>query len=1579
MTTSVPSGDAARYRVTVVVSTYASEAFIRECLEDLEAQTIADRLEIIVVDAASPQNERAVVEEFQRRRGNIHYIRTPERIGVYAAWNLGLKAASGEYVTAFSTNDRLRPEAYELLARALDENPQVALAYGDSLITRVPHESFEKNTATAAYRWPEYSYEDLLYGCLIGPHPLWRRAVHDEVGYFDERFLALGDQDFWLRLGERYPFLHVPEYTGLYWESEDALSKRGDTPVRELTEIRERWLRRYRGRLHAMFAEAERGHVPDPQQHFRSVFGFLPRRAAGSWAFARLCELKTQAHEKQEWPYLVSAIVSTYNAESMLAACLEDLEAQTIAGRLEIIVIDSGSQQNEKAIVEDFRGRYPNIVYVRTERETLYEAWNRGIRMARGKYITNANTDDAHRRDALERLVEALETNPGADFAYADYAWSSVANDRFERPHASREIQHPDYHPAHALFYCALGCHPMWRRTLFEKVGLFDPTYSIVGDYDLFLRCVAAGLKPVHVPQTLSLFYQNPQGLTLQSTRAQDQVLLLHRRYRAEIPINHLYAVSADDPKAMAWAWLAQGELAMGVAVPWLDEPHRDPQYAYDCYRRALEHDPACTPALSNIVHILGSGGQWSEVEAIVRLYPAARSAAVDKALAERTPPAPVRLERIPARAVTGYRHPEAAGEHADLAHAGLYRQWLERHAWKESEREHLSTRLEHWPAYPAFHFLVLLAAGEEAKLAATLDSLRGQAYAGWGLTVIAQGPCPDPLFTELPNLEWIERRESSSAVLARVVAESQADWMALVDAGDGFDPRLTYMLGEYAQRHPQWRLVYTDEDRINALGIRSQPRFKPDCNPERLRAQDYIGAFCAVRREALTAVGGYAELDGARHYDLALRVLDHFGGASVGHVADVLHHRLTDNEQPLAATRVAARRALAAHLARRGAKAHVHDGLLPGTFFVEYRHPHQARVSIIVPTRDRLEMLQPCLESVLGKTAYPDFEVIVVDNGSREAATLAYLRDLPKRDGRVRVLPYPGEFNYAAINNAAAEVASGEYLLLLNNDTLIVQPNWLERLMACGQREDVGIVGARLIFLDQRLQHAGIVLGMGANGVAEHVHYGLPMTEAGQLGRTQVAQNVGAVTGACLLVRKSVYAAVGGMDARHLKMLYNDVDLCLRVAEQGYGIIWTPFATVVHYGSATLGHAPKAGRVLDQQRAEADYMLRRWLPRLANDPAHNRQLSLVRNDAAPETAVEACWDPEIEERQRVLGIGFGSHGSWIYRLQQPLAALAGSGRARTATVPYLGNRVRVPSVAELARAAPTALLLHNTVHDVHLDALSRYRRYNDVNVVFGQDDLMMNLPSRNPFSQTVFKDMKKRLRAALALCDRLVVTTEPLAEALRELIGDIRIIPNYLQRATWGGLRSSRRQGARPRVGWAGAQQHAGDLELLHDVVRATAREVEWVFMGMCPQALRPHVAEHHAGVPFAEYPAKLASLNLDIAVAPLEHHPFNVAKSNLRVLEYGALGWAVLASDIEPYRSAPVTLLPNKPGAWIEAIRARTHDLDAAARDGDRLREWVLAHWMLEDHLDEWLAALAPRSAAGCRPEPAEVAVTG
>ena len=239
-------------KISVLVSTYASEEFMAECLDDLVGQSAADRLEIVVVDANSPQNEGGIVARYAERFPRINYIRTPERIGIYAAWNVAIRAARGEYLLSFSTNDRLAPDACEVLSRYLDEHPEVDLVYGDTHLTDLPHQRFDSFSPSQgpegpAWSWPAFSYFDLIASCTVGPHPMWRKQAHAEVGYFDESYKSVGDQDFWLRLGRTHTIRHIAHFTGLYWCDAKALSA-STVALQELEPIRKAYMGEYLGK-----------------------------------------------------------------------------------------------------------------------------------------------------------------------------------------------------------------------------------------------------------------------------------------------------------------------------------------------------------------------------------------------------------------------------------------------------------------------------------------------------------------------------------------------------------------------------------------------------------------------------------------------------------------------------------------------------------------------------------------------------------------------------------------------------------------------------------------------------------------------------------------------------------------------------------------------------------------------------------------------------------------------------------------------------------------------------------------------------------------------------------------------------------------------------------------------------------------------------------------------------------------------------------------------------------------------------------------------------------------------------------
>lgn len=322
--------------------------------------------------------------------------------------------------------------------------------------------------------------------------------------------------------------------------------------------------------------------------------------------------------------YLVTALVSAYNAATFLRPCLDDLLTQTLYKKklLEIIVIDSGSLENEGVIVAEYQKSFQHIRYLRTERETVYGAWNRGIGIAQGTYITNANTDDAHRYDALELLAAALNKYPDADIAYAHCAFTNRPNDTFPSSNSYLDCLFPPFNSALGMFYCLLGPHTVWRRTLFSKIGAFDSSFAGAGDYDFQMRFIQAGLQAVLVPEILSLFYQNPSGLSLSSNRTIIESREIEAKYRVLIPIDRLYSVDPTNAQSVADAWVEQGNLALTWECAWEKNPPKDIAYAFQCYRKALEVQPGHYPAVRNLIMCLAVQGKWQACDYFVARYP---------------------------------------------------------------------------------------------------------------------------------------------------------------------------------------------------------------------------------------------------------------------------------------------------------------------------------------------------------------------------------------------------------------------------------------------------------------------------------------------------------------------------------------------------------------------------------------------------------------------------------------------------------------------------------------------------------------------------------------------------------------------------------------------------------------------------------------------------------------------------------------------------------------------------------------------------------------------------------------------
>ncbi|MBK1660314.1 hypothetical protein CKO45_18965 [Paracraurococcus ruber] len=511
------------------------------------------------------------------------------------------------------------------------------------------------------------------------------------------------------------------------------------------------------------------------------------------------------------------------------------------------------------------------------------------------------------------------------------------------------------------------------------------------------------------------------------------------------------------------------------------------------------------------------------------------------------------------------------------------------------------------------------------------IASVRAQLYPHWELCV-ADDASPAPhvaaILTEAaaadPRITWrrLPRNHHIAGATNAAIALAKGEWVALMDHDDLLPERALYEIAVAAAAHPQAEVIYGDEDKVDGAGRRHTPYFKPDFDPDLLLGQNFVCHLAAYRRTLLQRLGGKREgFEGSQDHDLILRAAAAVGRDRIVHVPAILYHWRhleaggSFSQGQLAACVAASRRAVRDHLASIGAGAAqvVANPAEPNWSRVIWPLPTPVpRVSIIVPTRDRADLLERCARGILAETDYPEIELIIADNDTAEPAALALLARL-RQDPRVRVLPCPGPFNYAAINNAAAAQATGEVLLLLNNDIEVLEAGWLRELVAQALRPDVGAVGAKLLYPDGTIQHAGVLLGMGrfrdGPGVAGHFGLHAAGSEIGPFGQYVLSREFAAVTAACLAMRRSVFEAVGGLDARNLAVAFNDVDLCLRVRELGLRVVWTPFALLKHHESASRGLDTDPAKA-ERFNAEADYMRRRWGPVLDQDPFLNANLS---------------------------------------------------------------------------------------------------------------------------------------------------------------------------------------------------------------------------------------------------------------------------------------------------------------------------------------------------------------------------------
>lgn len=504
------------------------------------------------------------------------------------------------------------------------------------------------------------------------------------------------------------------------------------------------------------------------------------------------------------------------------------------------------------------------------------------------------------------------------------------------------------------------------------------------------------------------------------------------------------------------------------------------------------------------------------------------------------------------------------------------------------------------------------------------IESLIVQTYSNWELCIVNASPDNEEMQKVLAEYSAGDSRVRFCSLKEnlgiaentnRAFAMTKGEFVGLLDHDDLLAPNALYEIVKILQDHPQADALYTDEDKVTTeLDEHFQPHLKPDFNLDLLRSNNYICHFFVVRKSIVEKAGGFRkEFDGAQDYDFIFRCTENAG--EVLHVPEILYHWRThkastaDNPASKMYAFEAGKRAIEAHLERTGTKGEVSHTQDLGFYRVKYPVQGKPLVSVIIPNKDEKETLQTCLEMLEKNTGYQNFEIIIVENNSTTDEIFRYYKEL-SRNRKIHLLRWGKEFNYSAINNFAVAHAKGEYLLFLNNDVKSINPDWLEEMLGVCQRPEVGGVGAKLIYPDNTIQHAGCVIGMG--GIAGHMFVDMPADHTGYLHKASLLQDMSAVTAACLLMKKEVFEQAGGF-TEELAVAFNDVDLCLKVRKNGYLIVYDPYAKLYHMESKTRGAEDSKEKVRRFQ-TEIEYMRCHWIDILKNgDPCYNKNLSLTK------------------------------------------------------------------------------------------------------------------------------------------------------------------------------------------------------------------------------------------------------------------------------------------------------------------------------------------------------------------------------
>ena len=911
----------------------------------------------------------------------------------------------------------------------------------------------------------------------------------------------------------------------------------------------------------------------------------------------------------------ISIIIPTFNDAAYLAETLQSLDDQTYRN-FEIILVDDASTDADTLQILN-KLSHPKLRLIQLESNSgPAVARNRGIEIAKGKYILPLDADDKIAPTYLEKAKQILDEDNHIGIVYCEAEFFGDKTGKWELPAYS----FPEILVANMIF--ATG---MYRKEDWKSVGGYNENMRQGNeDYDFWLSILELGREVHRIPEVL--FYYRIKGHS-RTTQLNDnptkeidtyeQIFHNHQKlYLDNIRVlfeelHRRQAAAIEKTKEIQKAHQKLQSKDEEIRILHQNLQTKDKEIA--SVHKHLKEQQETNLSLDKQLHQIGEELGYAreiiayrdqQIEAM-RLKNRAK-----KLLKKLMPFLPIKIP-----------HPiEPQKESSDTKQAPYVYRYHE-----PKLTESIKQNLETLTTQPLISLIMPVYNVDPKWLDKAIRSVEAQWYHNWELCIAddkSDNAATLEYLKKINNpkirVRFLESNLNISGASNAALELATGEYIALMDNDDEITPDALYEVVKKINEADA-DFIYSDEDFIDTEGNCANPHFKPDFSPDLLLSHNYITHFACFKRSLLDKVGYFnSAFDGSQDYDLFLRLTEQT--ENIIHIPKVLYHWRTlesstsvnAEAKPEAIER--GRKVLEAAMKRRGIDATVEHGNLPHYFRVKYTIKDHPLVSIVIPFKDKPELLEMSVNSVLERSTYQNYEIIGISNNSQDPKVFELMQELEAKDSRVKFYEYNTEFNYADINNHAVNsYAKGEHILLLNNDIEVISPDWIEAMLEHSQREEIGCVGAKLYYPNDTIQHAGVIIGLG--GYAGHSHKMYPRDNPGYFNRLNAVQNVSAVTAACLMIKKSLYQQVGGMDAVKFKVAYNDVDFCLRVMEAGYRNLFTPYAQMYHHESISRGYETTPEKIARFQ-TEKDALFERHRDILTyGDPYYNPNLTHDKED----------------------------------------------------------------------------------------------------------------------------------------------------------------------------------------------------------------------------------------------------------------------------------------------------------------------------------------------------------------------------